>query len=98
MKATIKLISACFLLLSVSCKEKDSYIFESKSDFPISNDYSISQEEALANLAAFVRSNNEDTKSLGTYSVSSIIPIRNSPVTKSEQNDNENILSICCQF
>ena len=53
MKATIKLISACFLLLSVSCKEKDSYIFESKSDFPISNDYSISQEEASANLAAF---------------------------------------------
>lgn len=94
MKTTIKLISACFLLLSVSCKEKDSYIFESKSDFPISNDYSISQEEALANLAAFVRSNNEDTKSLEIYSVSSIIPVRNSPVTKSEQNDNENILYV----
>lgn len=81
------------ILLMASCQEKDDLssvvcVNEKTSN---ENQFAISEEEALANLEAFLAGSEEaETRGLSVKSVSSIVPIKyNMAMTKAGGSDVE---------
>lgn len=83
---------AAFAALAMSSCTDDILPVQSKQTEPerIASDYSISPEQALENLEAFMEGDEELTRSHGEVSVKNIFPVKYSTVTtRAEQSGNE---------
>ena len=92
MKKLKYLAFAAFAALAMSSCTDDILPVQGKQTEPerTVSDYSISPEEALENLEAFMEGDDELTRSHGEVSVKDIFPVKYSTVaTRAEQSGNE---------